>query len=247
MRLLTIGFVCSILAFVVTLTGACAQGEERRVTVGSVSVQVPASFERVGKDMERSLRTQVEAQSAEIYKKYHGASSPAKSVDLAAFQSPDGRFVLGVVVMRVPTQMGLAAELRSQAKAKAEWGVKNGYIKRASEPEALTVGEYEGFAIEAEHTDGGLGISAGLVKREGGSQVIQLTLLSPPGKADEARAILLKAVKSVSPPKPGVSTDLKALRQDADGGNPNAQYALGLKYVNGEGMPVDINEGGTEQ
>jgi hypothetical protein len=171
----------------------------RNVMVGSFTVKVPKEWTTFATGEAASLRRQYLEQSSQIYQQFSGSSDdPAKSVDVAAFHiaGDDGAFIL--VSFTVPSQANLIPLLKSQAADKADWGVRNGYIRKYLGLVPIDNENLSGFYVKNIGKSGNIEVSGGLEHKKLKNTIIQLTVLSP--KAwDEAKATnsLSAVLKSV--------------------------------------------------
>ena len=193
----TVGILCLIQL----VSGACRQNtnsndgsgrqataDTKIVTLGSFAVEVPTGWTSFSSGEAASLRRQFLEQSSQIYQQYSGSSEdPAKSVDVAAFHIEGGEAVFAIVSFTVPSHADLIPLLKSEAGDKADWGVRNGFIRKYLGLIPIDDETWSGFYIKMIGKNGNVEVSAGLEHKKLKNTIIQITLISP--KAwDEAKA-----------------------------------------------------------
>jgi hypothetical protein len=183
-----------------TQTSAVA-GRGKKVTVGAFMVMVPTEWASFGSSEAAALRQQYTAQSRQIYQQYNSGSSDglATPIGLAAFNiaGDDGAFI--IVSFAVPPQSDLINMLKNQTKAKMDFGIRQGYIRKYLGLVPVDDEQFSGFYTTAIGKDGNVEVSGGLEHKKLKNTVIQLTLLCPK-TWDQSRATdtLTAILKSVS-------------------------------------------------
>jgi hypothetical protein len=158
----------------------------QNVSVGAFTVKIPRSSKSFSATDAAQLRRQYVMQSQEIYRQFSGADDPTKTVDVVAFHvNGTGSFVL--VAFTVPPTSNLIALLKNQAKDKADWGVREGYIRKYLGLVSVDNKYFSGFYTKAIGRNGGVQISGGLEHKNLKNTIIQLTLLAP-GAWPESKA-----------------------------------------------------------
>ena len=123
------------------------------------------------------MTQQIQVQGKQIYEKYnHGASYPASKVDLVAYQDADGSFFLGVV-WAIPPQAALMDDLKREVPQKAQWGIQQGYIRRASPVQSIARDGFDGFCFHMENSKGTHDYVGGLTHFSRKGEVIQISML----------------------------------------------------------------------
>jgi hypothetical protein len=196
---ITLGALLAILlASSVFGQGDKTTADVHNVTVGAFTVKVPTGWRSFSASESELLRRQFMAQSEQIYRQYSNAKDPAGSVDIAAFHiaGDEGAFI--IVSFTVPPQSDLINLLRSQAKDKMEWGIRQGYVKKDLGFVPLDYEQLSGFCIKALGNDGAVQISGGMEHNKLKNTLVQLTLLCPKAwdelKATDTLTPILKSV-----------------------------------------------------
>lgn len=172
----------------------------KSITVGPFSVRVPTEWLAFNSVEASSLRGQYLEQSRQIYQQYSGVPDDSmKPVEVAAFHilRDDGAFIM--VSFAAPPQANLIPLLKAQASEKAQWGIRNGYLRKYLGLVPIDDRNLSGFIVTMIGNHGCFEATGGLQDKKFKNTMIQLTLISP--KAwDEAMATnsLNKVLNSVT-------------------------------------------------
>ena len=145
------------------------------------------------------FRRQYIDQSSQIYRQFTGSDNPAKYVYIAVFHLLDGAGSFVIAAFTVPAQSDLVALLKSQARDKADYGIREGYIRKFLGLVPIDTHEFSGFYIKMIGKDGEVVVSGGLEHKRLKNTIIQLSLFCPSawdeGKATNTLSALIESVK----------------------------------------------------
>ena len=132
------------------------------VAIGAFTLTVPTGWARFSPGEAAALRQQYTEQSKQIYQQFSVGDDPARSVAIASFHiaSDDGAFI--VVAFTVPPQSDLINLLKSQAKEKADFGIRQGYIRKYPGLVPVNDDQFSGFYIKTIGKSGNVEVSGGL-------------------------------------------------------------------------------------
>jgi len=195
---------CTVPLGLLAVSACCAEpqaqskgGIPQKVALGAFTIEVPAAWKPLGLSEMASFREQMQAQSKEIYRRYNsGAEDQSRKLDLVAYVSPDGAWLVGMVLV-VPAKADLIGDLKSEAANKAKWGIQQGYIKWASDAKAITRDGFEGFVLEMENAKGTHDFAGGLTHSSRRTEVVAVQMLGAPADAKSAQTFE-KLLSSVS-------------------------------------------------
>ncbi len=153
--------------------------ETHSVTVGIFTVNVPIAWRIFTATESDVFQRQFMSQSDEVIRQYSGAKNPVKSVDIAAFHITGDEGVFVIASLDIPPQSNIVNLLKSQAKDKMQWGIRQGYIKKDLGVVPLDCEQLSGFYIVALGHNGEVQISGGIQHKEMQDKLLQLTLLCP--------------------------------------------------------------------
>lgn len=139
-------------------------------------MKVPGVLEPWSDKEIAALHKSIEGSMGEIYQRYNQSKIPVGALSVTAMQSPDKEVTLLVMIMQLPRQEGLFAQLRGEAADKAKWGIQQGFITRASKTVAIEKKDYEGFYLTMAHADKSLDSVAGLMHKDHQGQMVNIQL-----------------------------------------------------------------------
>ncbi|HEY1930811.1 MAG TPA: hypothetical protein VGG99_02265 [Acetobacteraceae bacterium] len=171
----------------------------RMVQSGAFGANIPGAWEPFSTSEITQLRDQFTQQSAEIYRRYAGSEDPTSTFGILAYhiEGASGTFIMAT--LDVPAQSNYVSELRDQASAKADWGIKNGYIQKYLGLTPIATDKFSGFYVTMVGNDGTVQISGGIQPKVAKSTMIELTLLCPQGwDASKAASVLSAIISSVT-------------------------------------------------
>jgi hypothetical protein len=179
------------------------QNTAGRVTVaviGGYQLKVPDGWTRLGQAEELNFQIQFRAQQIELASKYSADRSPSPPVDVAAFRFDNDKGHFVAASFRVHPDPSLIGQLRSEVKAKMDFGVEHGYISRYLGAVTIDNANFSGFYTRAIGKAGDVQLSGGIVNKGLKDNLIQLTLLCPRDwnakKATDTLSAILNSIAS---------------------------------------------------
>jgi hypothetical protein len=155
-------------------------GNTQSVRIGLFTIKTPSEWTDFSPGESATLQQFYIDQSKQVYQKFSKSTvDPSRLISIAAFhiEGNNGSFI--AASFTVPPQSDLISLLKTQAKEKVDWGLRQGFIREYLGLVPVNDDQLSGFYIKTIGKTGNVEISGGLEHKMLKNTIIQLTLLSP--------------------------------------------------------------------